>query len=491
MTLPYQCLAACSRTDGDSNEWALFGATGLQIVVQSSTGVTSSWSVGDGQTRVSELENEDSERPGKRVKLTPPAEPKPNFSTLRLTNDKKHLVGVTAEDKCIRVFQIEAEWRLQQLSERCMARRPCSITLTPDDATILCADKFGDVYALPLLPNLEEEEKEILEREKKEQAKFVPSASVLTVHSGRNRKILEEQLKQAETKQLQSREAPRFKHDLLLGHVSMLTDIVYTTVGTRSYLLTSDRDEHIRISRGLPQAHIIEGFCQGHEEFINRMCITKTNLLVSGGGDADLYVWDWLKCCLLEKLSIRDAVVEFYRKISLSTSSQEPAEKLKVAVSGVWSVPYGGHEQDEILVACEGVPALFTFKPGTSPAVGQALALVGNALDVAFIERDQDRHGVVVSVDHMHKPGSTTEIRLNHGTSRLQYYAYQQDGQWSEDSSLADALEWFNGEAGHADNRAGVSSGGASGAPLTVDEKALRDMLYGVENLRKRPGSDD
>jgi len=225
-----------------------------------------------------------------------------------------------------------------------MTRRPSSIALTADDSTILCADKFGDVYSLPLIPSPEEEEKEILEREKKEQAKYTPSASVLTVHSGRNRKILEEQIKQAETKQLQARETPKFKHDLLLGHVSMLTDIVCTTVGNRSYIVTSDRDEHIRVSRGLPQAHITEGFCQGHGEFISRMCITKSKRLVSGGGDADLYVWDWLASRLVGKLAIRDAVMDFYRKENPSTLDQ----KLKVAVTGIWSVPY---EDAEVAVS--------------------------------------------------------------------------------------------------------------------------------------------
>jgi tRNA (guanine-N(7)-)-methyltransferase subunit TRM82 len=221
-----------------------------------------------------------------------------------------------------------------------MTRRPSSIALTADNSTILCADKFGDVYSLPLIPSPEEEEKEILEREKHEQANFMPSASVLTVHSGRNRKILEEQLKQAELKQSQARETPRFKHELLLGHVSMLTDIVCTTVGSRSYIVTSDRDEHIRVSRGVPQAHIVEGFCQGHEEFVSRMCITKSKRLVSGGGDAHLYVWDWLSNKLVEKLPIRDAVVDFSQRENLSALN----EKLKVAVSGIWSVPNGSSE---------------------------------------------------------------------------------------------------------------------------------------------------
>jgi tRNA (guanine-N(7)-)-methyltransferase subunit TRM82 len=66
-------------------------------------------------------------------------------------------------------------------------------------------------------------------------------------------------------------------------------------------------------------------------------------------------------------------------------------------------------------------------------------------------------------------------------TSRLQYYAYQQDGPWTEDVGVAGALEWFSGEAG----------GSASGTSTAAAEKAVRDLLYGVENLRKRPGSED
>lgn len=219
-----------------------------------------------------------------------------------------------------------------------MAKRPCSVTLTADDSTILCADKFGDVYALPLLPDPEAEQNGVPESET-DHKKFVPSASLLTVHSGRNRKTLEDQLKQAEKGPSQSKEAPKFKHDLLLGHVSMLTDITYTTAGPRSYILTADRDEHIRVSRGPPQAHIIEGFCQGHEEFVSRLCLLKSGRLVSGGGDPHLYIWDWLSYRLLQKIPIRDAVQDHYRSRPQLTQRLPQEGELKIAVSGIWSVP--------------------------------------------------------------------------------------------------------------------------------------------------------
>jgi tRNA (guanine-N(7)-)-methyltransferase subunit TRM82 len=65
-----------------------------------------------------EQEDEPQEPPGKRIKLSPPKEQKSNFANLVLSSDGQYLVGVTGEDKCIRVFQIDAQSRLHQLSER-------------------------------------------------------------------------------------------------------------------------------------------------------------------------------------------------------------------------------------------------------------------------------------------------------------------------------------------------------------------------------------
>jgi|TARA_R110002003_G_scaffold206_28_gene15932 tRNA (guanine-N(7)-)-methyltransferase subunit TRM82 len=221
-----------------------------------------------------------------------------------------------------------------------MTRRPSSITLTSDDSTILCADKFGDVYALPLLPSPDDERTETpLVSHQPADRDFTPSATVLTVHSGRNRKTLEEQLKQKAKGPLKTKDAMTFKHDLLLGHVSMLTDLAYTKVDGRSYILTADRDEHIRISRGVPQAHIIEGFCMGHEEFVSRLCLTPSGALISGGGDASLYVWDWQSYQLVQKLPLRDTALEHLKARSDVNAVGLGDQSFKVAVSGICNVP--------------------------------------------------------------------------------------------------------------------------------------------------------
>lgn len=69
---------------------------------------------------------------------------------------------------------------------------------------------------------------------------------------------------------------------------------------------------------------------------------------------------------------------------------------------------------------------------------------------------------------------------------RLQHFTRQADGQWSEDVKLEASLGPFIEQGSMVDR------GSSDGASLvTSDNKAARDILYHVENLRKRPGSDD
>jgi tRNA (guanine-N(7)-)-methyltransferase subunit TRM82 len=62
-----------------------------------------------------------------------------------------------------------------------------------------------------------------------------------------------------------------------------------------------------------------------------------------------------------------------------------------------------------ILVACEGVPALFSFTLGDSSASGEIISVDGNVLDVTFLNLAQSTCTAIVSVDNVHKPGSTTD----------------------------------------------------------------------------------
>ena len=218
-----------------------------------------------------------------------------------------------------------------------MPKRPCALAIMPDNRVLLSADKFGDVYALPLTPS---DHLPIPSQHTLISRSVTPGTPSTTggstpiprlkadetvVHTKRNLKALENQKKAAlERKQPTAQDnRPQFEHALLLGHVSMLTAICVAQATspvdgkTRTYILTGDRDEHIRVSRGvLAQAHVIEGFCMGHEEFVSRLCMVKpasgegNDVLVSGGGDDDLYSWDWVQNRLIGKVPLLSKVQE-------------------------------------------------------------------------------------------------------------------------------------------------------------------------------------
>jgi tRNA (guanine-N(7)-)-methyltransferase subunit TRM82 len=225
-----------------------------------------------------------------------------------------------------------------------MTKRPSAITLIDHGNTIISADKFGDVYSLPLFPTAEQEAvaKEAAQQNAK---KLRVMATDTTVHSVANLKTLEFQRKQAEENlPAKVKDSMEFAHSFLLGHISMITDVVAAGIGdnksnpgsSRTHILTSDRDEHIRISRGPPQSYVIARYCLGHKEFISKMCIIDSTTMVSGGGDDDLYVWDITQGGLIAKIPLRSAVIQAIGKDS---------DDLRIAVSGIWLYPgHGGNQ---------------------------------------------------------------------------------------------------------------------------------------------------
>ena len=234
---------------------------------------------------------------------------------------------------------------------RQMPKRPCAITVTPDNATILCADKFGDVYSLPLLgdtfsiENRVHSASETIDRKPSgATGRMFPAASMLTVHTKKNQEALRNQLNR--TNHSAEKKTCDFEHHLLLGHVSLLTDMVYVSLDvkpalaheSRSYILTSDRDEHIRISRGLPQAHIIEGYCLGHTEFVSKIVVPHRHrdLLISGGGDDYLVVWNWLDRKALHKVDLVPPYHHWRDSVGAKTAGSRSSVSDKIAVCGMW-----------------------------------------------------------------------------------------------------------------------------------------------------------
>lgn len=107
--------------------------------------------------------------------------------------------------------------------------------------------------------------------------------------------------------------------ELLLGHLSMLLDVVLSSC--QKYLLSSDRDEKIRVSH-YPNCYNIESYCLGHSEFVSSLCIMDDRYLVSGSGDGTLRAWDFIngleiamRNCI-EDLSVEKAPIRFVTRFS-------------------------------------------------------------------------------------------------------------------------------------------------------------------------------
>ncbi|EPE29584.1 WD40 repeat-like protein [Glarea lozoyensis ATCC 20868] len=384
----------------------------------------------------------------------------PAIIALAVTVNNKHVVAVTGEDKCIRVFEIVDEAdvsKLHQVSERIMPKRPSSIAITPDSATILSADKFGDVYSLPLIPSLDQDAQSatpIAERP------FKPSANEKTIHSQRNRIALENQKRHHNS--APKNQLPTFEHTLLLGHVSLLIDLKLATLEGKTYIITSDRDEHIRISRGIPQAHVIESFCLGHREFVSRLCIptTRPGILVSGGGDDEIYVWKWKNAELLCKADLKTHVNEIV---------SESAKEKKIAVSGIYHTNHEG--VDFVLVTVEAIPGIFVFKLiDTTLTHVQNIFLRGNALGVVTTPSR-----VITSIDTIHTPASTIELRSSDKPDSSFVTFKFTNGVLEEDSDF---------------KIAGVKDSEIVDAD-SVENKRMKNLLYSIENLRKRVGEID
>ncbi|USW54355.1 Putative WD40/YVTN repeat-like-containing domain superfamily [Septoria linicola] len=476
MRHPFQCILYGRDPTDKASEGFLVVACGPKLISVSLTSneVISEWPGTEAEEQapaavINDVDN--GERPTKKQKTSNDA-PKlpskaPNVIKLITTPNNLNVVAVT-DDKFVRIFEAP-EGRLTEISSRPMPKRPCGIQVLPDNATILVADKFGDVYSLPLIPaTIDDVQPEGREKEPPAQTPYKPSASEATVHSQRNRQVLAMQMNQKNF--TPRKEVLKFEHQLELGHVSMLTDLKFLTREVegqqRGYIVTADRDEHIRISRAPPQAHITEGFCLGHKEFVNRVCqIGSSDLLVSGGGDDWLGVWNWQTFKLLKKFDLKSVVKEV-------TGDTEA----KLAVSGIWSFDLRTTDGVDwaIAVACEKVPALFFIsRPALEAApsngvdgsniVSTTVSLPAAPLDVTAIG-DQLLVTVDARADGAKRLGSM--IMSVHDSPELPIRC----GSWKPIAEKFD-LDLLNEHP-----------------KLTTEssEKELDAFLYTVANLRKR-----
>lgn len=341
-----------------------------------------------------------------------------NVTHMLTANGGDVLVVITAEDKAISTYDVgvnEQEGQYEELklkSKRTMPKRIQAVSLTSRQGReyLIVGDKFGDVWEVPVLvdPNWVPQDIKQHEESRNDQdggdggavskGAYEPSATELTVHTKGNLMALEQQRKLKEKKakerakhgldQVQAKQddgpsgkgpGVDFEARLVLGHVSLLTDVTVASVSHKSengkrtirrYILSGDRDEHVRASR-YPQSHVIEGYCLGMTDFVSCVRILPGNSqwAVVGTGEPALRVFDWTTgaCLATEKFD----VVELRARVSTQEgadsgkNSDETVFKTafkaleeregKVAVSRIWPVPVLSDDQSGVvLVALEG-----------------------------------------------------------------------------------------------------------------------------------------
>jgi len=434
---------------------------------------------------------------GERRKPKIPDTSLPHISHLIATSDGGHAIAITSEDKTVRVFKVSDSGKLQLLSSRPMPKKSCAISLSHDEKTILTADKFGDVYALPLRPTAAYQRKTATPQP---DVGFKPSASELTVHTKGNLEALKQQ--QLQKQKHARKEGPDFEHKLLLGHVSLLTDLAIATGEVngedRPFLLTSDRDEHIRVSRGIPQTHVIHSFCLGHTEFVSKLFIVPWDrkVLVAGNGEPSLRVFDWQSGHEHTRYDILEHLKDDIESV---LSSERSAEKL--AVSGIWSVSCAGAQSGDaskhaLMVALEALPLLFTFQVSNFGLRHlQTLKLDSNVLDVVHL---REQNVAVVSLDTAHSPGSYKDYcrepvpatkafkSFGIGCGEVMSNTLPVEGVYLEPGSdAALSLEPISMET-IPDKRQQNET--EARAKYEKTYSVLGELVYGLENLRKRRG---
>ena len=377
-----------------------------------------------------------------------------------------------------------------------MPKRLCSVALTPDEQTIIAADKFGDVYSLPLHPS--EDYVGTKHTQGTPNGVFQPSATELTVHTKGNLEALRQQQKQR--KRNARKEGPDFEHKLILGHVSLLTDVAIATAEVssrqRQFIITADRDEHVRISR-YPQAHIIHGYCLGFRDFVSKTRIVPWNqrYLIVGSGEPSLKIFDWQQGRLLSQLAFDGQLQDDINKLVAGNDGERSPAKL--AVSGIWPVQLshaidgagvGKNDGGIVLVALEGMPAIFSFcfNDGSDLQHQQTIPLSGNALDLTVSSEEEVT--AIVSIDNVHVPGSMMRqrsetdqsdpiIALKLDTKTLCWS--RRDGAFSVKTNSLTCLQAVLPETQASPARSSRARG---------EYSALGELLYGLENLRKKRG---
>lgn len=205
---------------------------------------------------------------------------------IAISADETHL-ATYSDDKSLRVYSTNP---LKLLSTRQTGKKCSDISFSPS-GDIVVSDKVGDSYRYPLEPRPASEKR--------------PTTTELASDPSKNPDA-----------------------DILLGHVSTLTAHTFSLDGKR--IITADRDEHVRVSR-YPLSYVIDKYLFGSNGFVSALHVpeSRPELLISGGGENSLRIWDWQAGRQVGSVGIWEAVLP-HRKARSTMRRNKKAKKVKV-----------------------------------------------------------------------------------------------------------------------------------------------------------------
>ncbi|KAF3988773.1 hypothetical protein FT663_03861 [Candidozyma haemuli var. vulneris] len=232
--------------------------------------------------------------------------------SLVLTRNEQYIIGTTDSDKAAVIFKIDTanDNCLSLVKRQVFPKRPCAISTTFDDSQLIVADKFGDVYS-----------------------------------------ILIDEEAPVDEKSLQP----------ILGHVSMLSDVLVSKHENKQYILTGDRDEHIRVTN-YPKSYVAKQWLFGHSEFVSCLHIPSfnTDLLISGGGDDYLALWNWYTGERLATVDLRTHIEPHLSDFHLPPERfRNEDSKREISIAKVETFKIG--QQNILAVLCEHTNCIITF----------------------------------------------------------------------------------------------------------------------------------
>ncbi|KAJ1815654.1 hypothetical protein LPJ75_002293, partial [Coemansia sp. RSA 2598] len=251
------------------------------------------------------------------------------------------LFAICTNDKAIRIYET-AGWSLKRklVSEK----RTNALCFDPESKHLVTGDKFGDCYRISV-----------------------------------------------------DSDGGSDKPEILLGHVSILCSVGFS-YSPKSYVLTCDRDEKLRVSK-YPNAYNIQAFGLGHREFVTSVATAAfaPEIAVTGAGDGTVRLWRLETGDLLQTIELDSLMRKYYEsgkaRCGESTREDRTAATQRYGVLRVRPL----ESQRSFVAVVERIPAVLVLPVGNDLASFGEPVLVdieAAPTDVATIE-----DGFVVSFE--------------------------------------------------------------------------------------------